>query len=442
MNSFNNNFLFEKNAHFQLNKVFPLTKLIVILVCIFGFNCLQSQTNYTPGYIIDNQSNKISGFIKHSNGEKNPDEIYFKTEAGKETIYAPNDIKEFGLLDEIYVSAFAEIEVSPRNISNLSDNPLLNLERDTVFLQSLIQGEKSLYHYRTKQGIKNFYIKQGNQFKLLEYKKYKRVRGSREAILELKNYAAQLQEYFNQCPITQNKYSSLQYNQTSLEKLYYYYYKYCSSEKISFKKETPPLEVNVGLLGGFTRTQVLFEADLDSYDFLTNMAPYGSIDFSAGVYADIIFPKNRQKWSINNELLVSNFRVEGEYEEIINANHSQITQTDLEFRYFKFTTMLRHKYQTGNSKIFFNLGISNGFMTKKRNIKRRTVILYNENKVNEGLAVRGLKKYEVSSLLGVGYRINRYSIEVRYEIGNGFSRLNDLKTSTHQLYLLLGVNLF
>ena len=98
--------------------------------------------------------------------------------------------------------------------------------------------------------------------------------------------------------------------------------------------------------------------------------------------------------------------------------------------------MLRHRYNTGNHKLFFNVGFSNGFVRKAKNETEKTVTLYNLERIQYGNVVPIIRNYEFGALLGLGYGIKRYSIELRYEIGNGFSNVRSLKTTTNRLYVL------
>ena len=137
-----------------------------LFVVFFSFCFLQtaySQDNYLPGHIITLDGEKLAGYINYLNWGKNPQKISFRKQAeGKKIRYAPTDIKEFGVEDEVYVSAIVDTEVSPVKVGYLEYNPNLNIKRDTVFLQKMIGGEKSLYYFKSSKDKENFYIQEGN----------------------------------------------------------------------------------------------------------------------------------------------------------------------------------------------------------------------------------------------------------------------------------------
>ena len=76
------------------------------------------------------------------------------------------------MLDEIYVSAIVDTEISPSKINYLTFDQSLQIEVDTVLLQVIVRGDKSLYYYRNSNGNENLFIGDNDQFILLKYKKY------------------------------------------------------------------------------------------------------------------------------------------------------------------------------------------------------------------------------------------------------------------------------
>jgi hypothetical protein len=88
-------------------------------------------------------------------------------------VYTRNDIKGFGVANEVYERAIVEIEQSKDFTDEMDNNPELILTTDTVFLQLMIEGPKNLYCYLSKSVKNQYYIKLGSDFQLLYYKRYK-----------------------------------------------------------------------------------------------------------------------------------------------------------------------------------------------------------------------------------------------------------------------------
>ena len=131
-----------------------------------------SQKNYLPGYVVTLTGDTVHGNIDYRNWDKNPRIISFKPSAGDEIIQYPvTGIKKFLVLDEMYESAIVRAETSPYQFDQLNFDKELKFRTDTIFLQAVIEGEKSLYYYKDKNAKEHFYIKSGQEFELLVYKK-------------------------------------------------------------------------------------------------------------------------------------------------------------------------------------------------------------------------------------------------------------------------------
>ncbi|ALO17087.1 hypothetical protein L21SP5_03476 [Salinivirga cyanobacteriivorans] len=92
-----------------------------------------------------------------------------------------------------------DIETSPVATSRLEEGPALNLERDTVFLEVLFKGDKSLYHYGTRKGKDNLYIKRNDSIEFLIYKNYYITRFEGKYQQEKNTFKGQLAIYLNNC---------------------------------------------------------------------------------------------------------------------------------------------------------------------------------------------------------------------------------------------------
>lgn len=427
---------------FNFHKRLLSNKIVTIILYCFFTIFAYGQTNFVPGYIIDNNGEKISGFIDYRNWDINPSEINFKRDLEKvDGNYFPQSIKEFGVENDVYISAATELELSPRNLNNLSDSAKLHLKKETVFLQALVLGEKSLYRHMTKSGFENFYIKQGNEITLLEYKKYKKYIQGKLVVKEIKNYANQLNAYLDHCKQIGKSLNNLKYNNKDLDKLFEDYYDLCSSETVNFSKGVLSMKYNLGFFGGITNTKVQFASVF--FNYLTEVDFDVSRDYTAGIYFELVFPKYRQKWSMNNEILFTNFEINGEYIDVENENVSFTTRSKFAYTHVKLMSMIRYKYEIGSSRFFVDTGISNGLIVQeKENEKNEEINVYAEQRFRDGKGIEVIRKPEFGVLVGLGYGINRFSLECRYEIATGFSGIRDLAARTNRLYVLLGVNIF
>lgn len=411
------------------------SRLALVFSGILLFQIVHSQEKYLPGYIVNLKGDTLSGFIDYRNWKINPDKIDFKDRLeNKQITCRPADITEFKVKDEIYVSAIVNIETSPRNTEDLNYDKAMHLQVVTTFLQTIYKGKKSLYHY-FNLGKDYFYIRQDTTFELLLYKRYLFVQGENSIINENKAYLGQLDNYLKDCPGLEARLKKTAYRQTDLNNLFKSYYESTQSE-ISFKKEMEKMTPEFGLLAGVSLTSLSFTGTDTQY--LTKTDFNTSINFSAGLFCDLILPRNQRKWSVNNELFLSMYNVTGTYEEHGASDNYSVTTTELGYIYLKLNNLVRYRYPIGTSYLFFNGGISNGFVIDETNYKNVYTKFYTQETTEEGVAIDDTKKYELGFIIGSGFRTGRYSLEVRYERASGMSKFYDLTGRPNRIFFLLG----
>ena len=418
-----------------------IKKIGLIVLAMLIFQTSFSQKNYLSGYIIRLSGDTLRGFIDYRNWGRNPDKISFKVKADDQSCYyRPTDINGFGVLDEFYESAIVETEESPENILNITDETYyesgLKLKADTAFLQTIIHGSKSLYSYTNKAGKYQFYIRQGSTYNLLIYKKYLVRTSTNCGIAENKEYINQLSAYLQDCPTIQPKLENTSYSLSGMEKLFLYYYA-CGQSKVEFQKKTEKTVVEFGVLAGVSLTSLKFDAVyyLGEADFEPSMKA------SAGLFMEIILPRNQRKWSLNNELVFSSYESTGRYDDYGNNNiyvNPNVYHLTIGLSYLKMNNMVRYNYPVGNSIIYLNGGISNGFAISETNYLKKEFNRVSPGTVVEGKALEEIRKYEQGFILGVGAKYKRLSIELRHERGNGMSVSSRITSTVNRESLLLG----
>ncbi len=417
--------------------------VMLVFVTLLMFQNAYSQRNYLPGQIFKLNGNTINGFIDCRNWDKNPDQINFKeriTDIGSIT-FKPSEVNGFSVNDEYYESAAVKEETS---LTTTYDEQL-NLITDTVFLQVMYKGFKSLYYLKNKNGKELFYIKRDNFFDLLVYKTYYKngntgnvdlqntttanqyTNGSK-ILVENEKFRGQLLSYLQDCPNIQSRLNQTKYRKESLDKLFEYYYR-TTAIPIEFQKKTEKIKAALGLLTGTAFSSIKFN-DSDSHLNLVNSDFSTSTDFTAGVYCEFVFPRNQGKWTAPNELIYTSYCFDSSVDEGLFTYHYR-----LGYSYIKLNNLIRYNYQVGKLLLFANAGISNGFTIKETNYSRREsdINVYDPEK-----AIGETRKYEQGYLLGVGAKLKKVLIEYRIEKGNGMSAYSFLKSSTTRQYFILG----
>lgn len=414
-------------------------KLGLIIIGLIFYQLAFSQVNFIEGYIINNKGEKLSGYVDYRNWGVNPSKVKFYRRIGGEVkSYKPNEIKEFGVHNEIYISGIIDIEISPRNTKDLNDRPEFLLTKDTAFLQTLVGGEKSLFYFKNSFGFENYYIKKENKFELLLYKKYLKFVDFKRVELENAKYKGQLSLYLNDCSSIQDKLLNVRINRKDLINLFLKYYK-CIHAELVFQRTEKKIKLDYGLLAGVSSTSINFKSS--QFFFLVDANFNSSTNFSAGLFLEFVLPKDFGKWSFNNELLFSDYKLNGYYEDFKNDDNYKKVSTEIGFSHLKLVNLLRYKYPVGSLHIYLNAGFANGITLKETNIKKTETNSYFSEDVIHGPAITEIRKYEQSLVCGTGLEYGKFSVELRFEIGNGMSKYATLKSTTKRYYLLLSYRL-
>ncbi|MCI4669512.1 MAG: hypothetical protein MRZ79_15365 [Bacteroidia bacterium] len=410
--------------------------LLVSLLCLSAI----SQKNFQPGFIIDLKGKKLQGYIDFQNWEITPNKISFKESTNASTInYNPTQIREFQVEGEKYISAKVALEISPvGSVSRLDRNSELKLSEETVFLRVLIEGEKSLYHHKISSSKENFFIKDKGEFKLLVYKEYV-LEKEDGAYLKTQNdsYISLLNDYLNDCG---NVFRYLQknkpaYKKTSLIKSFNFYYD-CANRTPSLEAPKEKIQFSSTLILGAVLSQVIFRGSSDHY-LIGEEFPI-STDPTLGATLNIIFPRSRQRWSLRNELFITNHNFTGRVKDSISS--SEYTNYDVNFgvTYFKLFTNLRYTFPAEGARAFVNAGISNSLRIDARNERQESFYFFGVEGEREGLAISSLSVHELGLNGGIGLEYKKLSLEGRYELTDGMSASLNLGSQVNRYYLILG----
>lgn len=412
-----------------------------VLVISLNFLFLQqthSQENLQPGYIILKTGDTLKGIIDYRNWENNPKSISFRESKLILPIeYSPNTINGFSVNNEVYVSAVVTSEISPTQINELDFRTQIRTRIDTAFIQILFIGRKNLYYYSDKDGNQNFYIGQAPNFEMLIYKKYLKEGDRGKIVAENKNFIGQLKIYFQDSPSIIPKINKTEYNKKSLSELFKEYNESKNSITDYQYVEGKP-RFDFGILGGISKTKLELyggfgtDNDFEEYNFPI------SWNLSAGLYLNVVFPRNRRNWSIYNELILSSYEVSQHYEHYTSEEQYIISDATVGYSYIKLNNMVRYNLDDNTDfSMFFNLGISSGYAIQETNSVIEQTKDYGPVTITGQPAVYHTQKYEQGFLAGMGFEIKDFSLEIRLEKGSGMTR-DSRVSSTSRGYMLIG----
>ncbi|MEZ4917879.1 MAG: outer membrane beta-barrel protein [Saprospiraceae bacterium] len=394
-----------------------------------------SQDMFLPGFVITNSGDTLTGLIDYRNWDVNPKLIDFKTsESDQLQRFNPTQISSFYVHNELYVSGIVDVEKSPIRIDDLAEGPRPDLARDTIFLQALVQGTKSLLYYNTPYGNNNFYIKQNGSFDLLIYKKYIKKEGGKRLIAENNRYIGQLLYYLQDCAALRSKIQNAPYDPKKLVELFNQYY-WCVGQKYSYRKEKEKKSLEWGLTLGGTITSLTFSGD--GFPSLSGTDFSKSVNFTKGVFLNLPIARTQNKVSLQNELVFTKFEVSGIYTDFRNPDYYFIDTMHLGYSHMKLNTLFRYTVPAGKMHVFFQAGISNGLGVTISNYKKTFSKFYSTERTETSRAIMLTRLYEQGLVFGAGLKYKKLALEVRNERGNGMSAYTGLKSKTNRLSCLL-----
>ncbi len=172
--------------------------------------------------------------------------------------------------------------------------------------------------------------------------------------------------------------------------------------------------------------------------YLVDVNYPASANFAGGLFLEAILPRNQGKWSLYNELLFTSYRLAGRYDNYTDEDRYTINHTEIGHDYIKLNTLVRFSYPVGILRVYTNVGMSNGFAINEVNYRRREEKIFSTERSKTFKAIDDTRRYEQGLVFGLGSRFKRYSLEARYERGNGMSEYTTLKSLTRRFYFLAG----
>lgn len=418
-------------------------KSVLTLFAFFLFSCLsvvKAQENLKPGKIILKDGQELEGYIDYKGWKWNPKTIKFTMERGQQfTRYSPLEVSRVEVEGEMYVGAEVQTEVSldleSSAIYEKNFDTELQFSTEKVFLRALIEGAKGIYFLRNSSDKDNFYISEGFGFELLQYKRYYKIIDNRKVVEENNLFKSQLADYLKPCSNINVSLQGTEYNSESFISLFQQYYT-CTADPSFYVRPQKKIRVEFGVTAGISRTSISFSGS--AFEHLVNADFSKPINFTVGLFLELIFPGNQERWSFNNELFYSSYEAEALY---INDSRNSISIRNdmrLGFSYLKVNNMVRFKYPIGNLFWFVNGGISNGFAITETNFRSRITSAFESITEVEELALEDPRKYEQGLLIGTGLMSGKFSLELRLESANGIDNINNFSSNTSRSFVLVG----
>ncbi len=401
-----------------------MNKFFLPLLLVIFFHCVSqtfAQNGWEVGYILDTQNDTIPGLIKYKNWFRNPDNIEFK-KSGEDIVQelGISDITAFSVHGEKYFKAFVDIDISPDGMNDLPETSVPTIVADTVFLLVLVEGEKSLFQFKTDKDKIQLYIKNNSKFELLTNYRYKRYVNESPTVVVVDAFKQQLRYYLADCKQIENKLNLITYSDRSINKLFDSYYDNCSDTKQISRKERESKLTEFGAVAGVSLSNLKFYGRDTPVDLLTDFDKSTNITF--GAFINFIIPRTRRRVSFCNDLLYTSYSAKSNIIFQSSENYHREKNVNIGYNYLKLSSLIRYQLPVKTVSIFFNAGVSNALAISKTNKITTHVLVTNlapEVSVKEAISTP--RNYEQGLVVGLGLKFKKYGFEFRREGSNGMA---------------------
>jgi hypothetical protein len=379
-------------------------QLFALVLSVFvTINCY-SQIIFENGYFIDEDNQKIECLIKNLDWKDNPTAFEYKLSPDAEVKKADiQRVNEFGIHGSSkYIRATVKIDRSGDDLKylNYERNPVFQEEQ--LFLKVLIEGGASLFLYEDEGLIRFFYKVDDPEISQLVYKKYlpaKNSPASSTSFATNDTYKQQLFLDLKSQNISRDKVERIAYKKSDLTRLFIQYNESNNHGYLSFETKQKRDKFNLTIRPGLTFRNLSTQL---------SVADYGTMDFGTnpgmrfGVETEYIFPFNKNKWTLVIEPTFQFFKTEKEVEANVVGG---VSQGKVDYKALELPVGIRYYFFLKKSKLFINTSFVCHFAFNSTiEFTRSNGYSLNSLNINEGINVA----------IGAGYKINRYSFEMRY----------------------------
>ncbi|MHC0445796.1 tRNA modification GTPase [Flavobacterium sp. 3-218] len=398
-----------------------------------------SQIAFEKGYIITENNQKTECLIENMDWKSNPVNFRYRLSEGSPIINADiKTVKEFSVTgQEKYIRSTVNIDRSTKDLQTMTTekNPVFHLE--TLFLQTLMEGNASLYLYDDSTVRRFFYKTNNSEIKQLVYKTYlasgdnERAKDYTDQIAKNNYFREQLYLDLKCDNIQQNEYETLSYTKNALMRIFAKYNKCTNSEFVDLEVKEKKDLFNLTVRPRYNNSSLTMDNSIfEGLDF-----DFGQkSSFSLGIEAEFILPFNKDRWSIIIEPTYQYYKGE---QTIASSQVVGGTLTGkVDYKSIELPIgVRRYFFINKNTKIFANGSLVIDFSNNSKASVTR----------NDGSELNKLEiKSGINFGLGLGVKLmDKFSAEVRYQTPRGLLAENPNWGSSYQTTsLIVGYSFF
>lgn len=420
--------------------------LVTTLLFVMSFTTSLAQKNMKSGYIIGLSGDTTQGSFVFDNKWKNPDSIYFISKSHNVGEYIkPATVRALAVDRYKYVSA----SLNKSDIFSGEEKFLFeNESKVPVFLTVYFDGKKSLYGYFDRDNKQHLFIGDEHGYTKLLYNEYIEKSADVSGIVanrlkKNEKYKGQLILYFSDCERVRTSVASLGYSASDISKLFKSYYN-CIDEKPLYQLEKEKPVLKVGVSGGATYTNFhVFDPIIGGpYEMVARACYDASARPTAGISAELVLPRNNNRWSLIAEARHTSFSITGDYTQYVDDDQYWYYTTELKYSFISTGLMLRYAIPVGRIRVFLAGGVRVNLAFEPEYNITRELHSYGDVTVMEHFVELPLKKREDGFLVGFGVEKGLFSFETKYGFGNGLTDTNRFGTNMKQFTFIFGLRIF
>ncbi len=379
---------------------FPLLTFVLFSSFILSASVFQKKA-----CIIKKDGKEIDGYIKFFPYRYTPETIDFcEEEFGTYTRYTAKDLLGFYFEDEKYISANTQfLDIAP-NLNKLDTNPKPSLSDSTVFLEAVLEGEKTLYVHKSSSF--RYYYLDNEVIKPYIYKFFVKYGAQNKKFLnENVEYKKQLNQNLG-CDLDIKSKPKSDYTKQFFTGLYNTCYLQSETQPSYIGKERK----NRIKLSAIAGTSYTFQTDIQTE---SQRWAFASQSYFTPGFALSWRSKNKKN-SFVNEFIFLGKATESYYNlEYHNADYySYLDVSSTYNNTVVWNTYVHFPFQLVKNEFFVNLGLNLGTNTSGESNVEEYDQFYTQINTDTNYKTNS-SYFEAGYLIGVGYSKKQFNIELR-----------------------------
>jgi len=414
-----------------------MKKILFCFICIWLFASpffSASAQQYLQATVYFRSGQSEIGKIYYSNWTVTPQEIRFISESGMEKKCTPSNVEKVEVKRndgkfEYYKRAEVFVNRSSNKIADLESTSAPRLEKDTLFLQTLMDSKVSIHLFKDNDSD-HFFIEK-DTIKELIYKQY-RPDPNVAALSENNKFRQQLLMLTYDDNQLKSTILAANYTRRTILKIVRSYNEHKGSEIFyEYHPESVKIRFFVGI--GVSMSSLISVRSGYEVNYAVGEANKKITTIVTPAIGIILpVPRTNARFLLSNDLSLGKSNFSYDFEPVPPATFNpEKEQIDLNF--IQLHTLLRWKAMDKRQRFFLTGGVFNSWIVRDRS--RLTIGSAG------GQYDKIQRKYDFGITTGLNYGFKQFSIDVRYQVGRGSSPSAYAKTALQRFAIILMYNL-